>query len=260
MNRRAFVSRVTLGGVAAACTGFGRPAQAAPASKQVNVRFVGMMTFVERADRSFLVATPGRHHAPHDARAVPDGTRGLADREGVRAWRRSPASSRRRSTPRSRARSPADFVYRNLEQHRARDHVRIGGRGRQRSQRDGAVATASRRASACAATSRSGPRQRSRCVAAGSKTRRPSGCRQGVVVRNYQQRLTDAVNYRNIDGATTTIRLTQRTDVRSVTIGAERSRELWVISAARSGQPDERARPCSITASCCSTTSSTPRR
>src|SRR6187431_607572 len=64
MNRRAFVGRVTLGGVAAACTGFGRPAQAASAN-QVNVRFVGMMTFVERADRSFLVATPGQHALHH---------------------------------------------------------------------------------------------------------------------------------------------------------------------------------------------------
>ena len=28
---------------------------------QVKFRFVGMMGFVERADRSFLVATPGQH-------------------------------------------------------------------------------------------------------------------------------------------------------------------------------------------------------
>ena len=52
MNRRKFVGRVALGGVAAACTGFGKPVNAF-ASNQVNVRFVGMMTFVERADRSF---------------------------------------------------------------------------------------------------------------------------------------------------------------------------------------------------------------
>ncbi len=65
MNRRDFVSRVTLGGVAAACTGFGKPVHAAAAANQVNVRFVGMMTFVERADRSFLVATPGQHALHH---------------------------------------------------------------------------------------------------------------------------------------------------------------------------------------------------
>ena len=85
MNRRAFVSRVTLGGVAAACTGFGKPVQARQHPARSNVRFLGMMTFVERADRSFLVATPAStrmHHMTHVpflmARA------GSADREGVR--------------------------------------------------------------------------------------------------------------------------------------------------------------------------------
>ena len=34
-------------------------------ANQVNVRFVGMMTFLERADRSFLVATPGQHALHH---------------------------------------------------------------------------------------------------------------------------------------------------------------------------------------------------
>ena len=101
MNRRDFVSRVTLGGVAAACTGFGRPVQAAPLPDQVNVRFVGMMAFVERADRSFLVATPGQHalhhmtHAPFlMARAGSPIAKALRHDAGVRA------SSRRRSTPR----------------------------------------------------------------------------------------------------------------------------------------------------------------
>src|SRR6478735_9877975 len=67
MERRDFVSRVALGSVAAACTGLGRSVQAATANK-VNVRFVGMMTFIERADHSFLVATPGQqamHHMQH---------------------------------------------------------------------------------------------------------------------------------------------------------------------------------------------------
>jgi hypothetical protein len=43
----------------------GGPAQAAATSQRVNVRFVGMMTFLERADRSFLVATPGQHALHH---------------------------------------------------------------------------------------------------------------------------------------------------------------------------------------------------
>src|SRR6187431_1017079 len=67
MNRRAFVGRVTLGGAAVAYTGFGRSVQAAPSTGHVNIRFIGMMAFVERRDRSFLVATPGEdhHHTPH---------------------------------------------------------------------------------------------------------------------------------------------------------------------------------------------------
>ena len=65
MNRRDFVSRVTLGGAAAACTGLGKPVQAATAANHVSVRFVGMMTFLERADRSFLIATPGQHALHH---------------------------------------------------------------------------------------------------------------------------------------------------------------------------------------------------
>ena len=85
MNRRDFVSRVTLGGVAAACTGFGRPAHAAPSGNQVNVRFVGMMAFVERADRSFLVATPGQqamHHMTHTPFLM--ARKGSAHRHGFR--------------------------------------------------------------------------------------------------------------------------------------------------------------------------------
>src|SRR5689334_22624368 len=68
MNRRDFVSRVALGGVAAACTGLGQKVQAAAPSGQLRMRFVGMMAFIERADRSFLVATPGQtafHHMVH---------------------------------------------------------------------------------------------------------------------------------------------------------------------------------------------------
>ena len=64
MNRRDFVSRVALGGAAAACTGLGKSVQAAGAN-EVSVRFVGMMTFLERVDRSFLVATPGQHALHH---------------------------------------------------------------------------------------------------------------------------------------------------------------------------------------------------
>ncbi len=67
MNRRNFVSRVVLGGAAAACTNFGGSAHAAPVSGAFKFRFIGLMGFVERKDHSFLVATPGQghHHATH---------------------------------------------------------------------------------------------------------------------------------------------------------------------------------------------------
>ncbi len=37
---------------------------------------------------------------------------------------------------------------------------------------------------------------------------------------SYRQQLTDAVNYRNLPGTSTTIRLTSGTDVQNVTIDA----------------------------------------
>jgi hypothetical protein len=57
MNRRDFVSRVVLGGAAAACTNLSGSAYAAPAPGSFKMRFIGLMGFVERKDRSFL----GRH-------------------------------------------------------------------------------------------------------------------------------------------------------------------------------------------------------
>src|SRR5262245_9598112 len=113
MNRRDFVSRVALG-TAAACATLARPAHAAPAGPPVNVRFVGMMTFVERADRSFLVATPGQH-ALHHMMHVPF----LMSRAGSRiakAFDMKPAAG---VVPAAFdaalvGTNPSEFVYRNL--------------------------------------------------------------------------------------------------------------------------------------------------
>src|SRR5687768_17055083 len=65
MDRRTFVSRVVLGGAAAACTAVAKPAAAAAPSGRFNLRFLGMMGFVERTDGSLLVATPGQHGMHH---------------------------------------------------------------------------------------------------------------------------------------------------------------------------------------------------
>ena len=107
MNRRQFVSRVSLG-AAAACTTFAKPSLAAAISSKVNVRFVGMMTFVERSDRSFLVATPGQH-ALHHMTHVPFlmARAGSARSPRPSAWCRRQASCRRPSTPSSSTPTPA---------------------------------------------------------------------------------------------------------------------------------------------------------
>jgi hypothetical protein len=49
---------------------------------------------------------------------------------------------------------------------------------------------------------------------------------------NYQQLLTDAVNYHNLSGTKTTIRLTSGVDVHTATVDASQPAELWVISSA----------------------------
>lgn len=58
---------------------------------------------------------------------------------------------------------------------------------------------------------------------------------------NHRQRLTDAVNFNNEAGASTTIRLTSATDARSYTVGVGETTELWMFSAAtmeaRGGDP-----------------------
>jgi hypothetical protein len=49
---------------------------------------------------------------------------------------------------------------------------------------------------------------------------------------SHRQLLTDAVNYRNLPGTSTTIRLTSGTEVQSVTVDAAQAGELWMISSA----------------------------
>src|SRR5688572_24827678 len=114
MNRRDFVSRVVLGGAAAACTDFQTSAFAAPAPGNFKFRFVGMMAFVERTDRSFLVATPGQshHHAAHVPFLMARRDSIFAERLGM-----TPVAGvipEAFDTELIGAR-PADFVYRSLE-------------------------------------------------------------------------------------------------------------------------------------------------
>ena len=219
MNRRDFVSRVTLGGAAAACTAFGTSAYAAPAASVLQVP-LHRLDGIRRTEGSVV---PGRHArsvaSPRDPCAVSHGAQGL---------RRSP---RRSGWCPCAGVIPAAFDTElvgtqsgGLRVSLAAEHLDRGDLGHDRSRRerghaDGAPGTASRRASGCAATSRSGRRRRSRCAAAGSRTRPPirTPARRGRSAAISQQ-LTDAVNYRNLPGASTTIRLTSGADVQNITV------------------------------------------
>lgn len=235
MNRRQFVSRVSLGCVAA-CTTFAKPSLAATAiSSKVNIRFVGMMTFLQRSDRSFLVATPG-HHASHHMTHTPF----LMARAG------SPIAKALGMTP-ARGVIPAAFdtmlvgtqanafVYRNLDN----TSLEIVS---------GTVDAVDNEATEMALMNMIAPGKRVRgniekwasstISLRGGRIENSSGHPDAGRIwsfGNYKQRLTDAVNFNGDDAAATTIRLTNAEDARSFTVPAGGSTDLWVFSAA---QPD----------------------
>lgn len=233
MNRRSFVSRVTLGGVAAACTGLGKPARAATAVHQVNVRFVGMMTFLERADRSFLVATPGQH-ALHHMMHTPF----LMARAGspiAKAFSMKPAAGVVPAAFDAQlvGTNPSEFVYRTLA-NTSLDIVSAGSEA------------VTNHADEMAVMNRIAPRKRVRgnvekwasstVSLRGGRIENSEGHPDAHKVwtfGSYKQKLTDAVNLYG-DGPTT-IRLTSGVDAVTFTDVASADNQLWVISAAVPG-------------------------
>jgi hypothetical protein len=230
MNRRDFVSRVTLG--AAACATLGRPAHAAPAGTPFNVRFVGMMTFIERADRSFLVATPGQH-ALHHMMHTPF----LMARAGspiARAFGMKPAPG---VVPAAFdtalvGTSPSEFVYRSLA-NTTLDIV------------SGSSNAVNNQADEMALMNRIAPNKRVRgniekwasstVSLRGGRLENSEGHPDAHKVwafGDYRQRITDAVNYHG-EGAT--IRLTSGVDAVTFT-GEGGANQLWVFSAAIPGE------------------------
>jgi hypothetical protein len=233
MNRRDFVSRVTLG-AAAVCTTLGKASPAAAQSGRVNLRFIGMMGFVERSDQSFLVATPGaaHHHMVHvpflmaraGSRAA--STFGMTPAAGVipAAFDMQLVGTR-----------PADFVYRSLA-NTAIDVV---------SGVDGAVTNAASQMAHLADIA-PGKRVRGNLEKWASAT---ISLRGGRVENSsahpdagkewsfgtYRQALTDAVNYSNSDGQATTVRLTGATEAATLTVESGEAAELWIVSAADPG-------------------------
>jgi hypothetical protein len=234
MNRRQFVSRVSLG-AAAACTTFAKPSIAEAAAAKVNVRFLGMMTFVERADRSFLVATPGQHAMNHMTH-VPF----LMARAGSAAAKalgmvKAPGVVPGAFDSELANTNPDEFVYRNL------DNTAIEVIA-------GNTEAVKNQASQMAQLQKIAPGKRVRgnvekwagttVTLRGGRLENSAGHPDAGKVWSfgaYSQRLTDAVNFRSEES--TTIRLTSGTDVRSFRVPAGRSADLWVISAAT---PDAR--------------------
>ena len=238
MNRRQFVSRVSLG-AAAACTTLARPAIAASSTGQMTLRFVGMMGFIERQDRSFLVATPGQHH---HMTHVPF----LMARAGssiAKALKFSPAPG---VIPEAFDNAligtrPEDFVFRSLS-NTSLDVV------------SGTREAVTNEATQLAQMDRIAPGKRVRgniekwatstvSLRGGRLENSAAHPDAGRVwtFGDYTQRLTDAVNYKSEAGASTSIRLTSARDAQTHVIRDGEQEDLWIFSAAaledRGGSP-----------------------
>ncbi len=233
MNRRDFVSRVALGGVTAASTSFGRAVQAAPSLEQVSVRFVGMMAFVERADRSFLVATPGQHSMHHMTH-----TPFLMARAGsamARALGMAPVPG---VVPEAFDTTligvtPSDFVFRSLR-NTSLDIV------------SGDAPEVANHADEMAMLHHIAPGKRVRgnlekwasstISLRGGRIENAHGHPDAGKLwsfGHYRQRLTDAVNFHGSRGARTTIRLTSGVEARTFVASDREAAALWVFSAAQ---------------------------
>lgn len=239
MNRRDFVSRVALG-AAAVCTHVAKPAGAAT-NAGLKVRFVGMMTFVERTDHSFIVATPGQHgmhHMVHIPFLMARANTPIAKALGMTPAPRVVPGAFDTELDGTR---PADFVYRNLEN----TSIDIVG---------GASDAVANHASQMAHLHKIAPGKRVRGNLEKWATNTVS-LRGGRIENSaahpdagktwrfgpYHQQLTDAVNYFNT-GAEASIRLTSATEATTFEIGRDDNAELWLISAAvpesRDGNPN----------------------
>jgi len=230
MNRRDFVSRVALG-TAAACS-LANTSEAASSTGQIRVRFVGMMTFIERADHSFLVATPGElamHHVEHVPFLIAKAGTPIAKALGMAPARGVVPAAFDTELVGS---NPSDYVYRNL----ASTSIEIVS---------GADAV-DNQATEMAQLQRIAPGKRVRgnierwasttVSLRGGRLENSSGHPDAGKVwsfGDYRQPLTDAVNFTNVNRTPTTIRLTSGTDVRSYTVAAGETCETSVISAAK---------------------------
>lgn len=238
MNRRQFVSRVTLG-TAAACVVLRTPSVASAGSPgRTNIRFIGMMGFVERADRSFLVATPGQH-GTHHMTHVPF----LMARAGSKAAKAFAMTPIPGVVPEAFdtqlvGTNPADFVYRSL----ANTSLEIIS-GSRDAVRNNATEMAQMRDIAPGKRLRGNVEKWASATVSlrGGELQNSSAHPDAHKVwsfGSYRQRLTDAVNYTNDDGETTIVRLTSAAEAQNLSVEAGEGVEMWMISAAT---PDARS-------------------
>ena len=229
MNRRDFVSRVALG-AAGACTTLAKPASALP-NAGLKVRFVGMMTFVERTDRSFLVATPGQHsmhHVIHVPFLMARADTPLANALGMKGVPNVVPAAFDTQLEGTR---PGEFVYRNLEN----TSIEIVA---------GLSDAVTNEATQMAHLHKIAPGKRVRgnlekwatntvSMRGGRLENSAAHPDAGKVWRfgSYRQQLTDAVNYLSTDEPTT-VRLTSATESVSFRLNGHGNTELWLISAA----------------------------
>jgi hypothetical protein len=238
MNRRQFVSRVSLG-AAAACTTFAKPSLAAASNANLTLRFVGLMGFIERMDRSFLVATPGQsHHMMHVPFLMARAGSRIADSLG---FTRVPGVVPAAFDTALIGTRPEAFVFRSL-QNTSLDVVS----GDRDAVKNEAFQMAQMNKIA------PGKRVRGNIEKWASSTVSLRGGRlenssahpdAGKIwtFGDYSQRVTDAVNFKNTVGDPTTIRLTGATEAQSYRVGSDEAVDLWAFSAAtfsaRSGSP-----------------------
>jgi len=229
VNRRHFLGQVAFGSAALAAH-VRSPLKAAEPSSGLTVRFVGMMGFVERTDRSMLVALPGHHrmghylHAPflmaRRGSAVATAL-GLTPMPGVvaEAFDHNLAKTR-----------PDEFVYRCLDGHDMDIASRVDS------------VAVDNQATQMAQMNRIAPGKRLRrdlrqwaqvaiTVQGGRLVDAAAHPDAGKVwtFGSYSQRLTDAVTYSSPVAA---IRLGAGSELRSFAVSERDAAELWVISAA----------------------------
>ena len=227
MNRREFVSRVSVGAAALCASTPTRSAAAAGSGLQL--RFIGMMGFVGRTDGSFLVATPGPETHGH-----------MSHQPFLMARRGSAVATSLGMTPAAGVlpgafdtglvdARPEDFVYRCLD-NTSLDVV---------SGSEVAVTNASTQMAQMAQIA-PGKRVRGNLERWALAT---VSLRGGRLVDSaahpdagktwsfgsYRQRLTDAINFEG--PAHSVIRLTSGDEARTLRVSPDEPSELWIVSA-----------------------------